>query len=139
MIEYTPTPGPDLYRPRLVRVVTGIQKCPRCEKPTFRSIQQAGWGFHTCEHKRCDQEWWSFTLPPDAFAGYLAAVMGEDVARQVLLRAFPQSASVEPPELWGYPLNETDEVAWIQVAVRPRERHLHRQSRITHLLRAFLV
>lgn len=131
--------GPDLYSPRLIRVVQGIQKCPRCEKPFFRSTLQAGWGFVTCEHKKCDQETWHLAIPPDAPAGHLAMLCGEDAARILLVRAFPHSAPLEPPELWGYPLNATDEQAWIQVAVRPRERHLHRRSRIAQLIHAFVL
>lgn len=134
-----PTPGPDLYSPRLIRVVQGIQHCPRCSHKVFQTVQQAGWGFQTCEKQRCSQEWWSLALPPDAPAGHLAMLCGEDAARILMLRAFPHSASLEPPDLWGYPLNATDEQAWIQVAVRPRERHLHRRSRITQLIHAFVL
>jgi hypothetical protein len=137
--EYVPTPGPDLYRPRLIRVVTGAQPCPKCEKVLHRSYSQSGWGFHTCEHRKCDQEFWSLALPPDAFAGYLAAVVGEHGARALLVKAFPKSAHLEPPELWGFQLNPTDDTAWIQVAVRPRERHLHRRSRIAPLINALLL
>lgn len=139
MNEYVPTPGPNLYSPRLIRVVSGIQKCPRCEKPLFRSTLQAGWAFLTCEHRRCDTEWWTLAIPPDAPAGHLALMVGEDAARLLLLRAFPKSASLEPPELWGYPLNPGDAQAWVQVAVRPRERHIHRTSKLSHLIASFLL
>lgn len=134
-----PTQGPNLFAPRKIRVVSGIQTCIKCDKPMFRTTQQAGWGFQTCEHKRCDSEMWTLALPPDSFAGYLAAILGEDASRIVLAAAFPKSAELEPPELWGYMLNQGDEQAWIQVAVRPRERHLHRRSRILQLATAFFL
>ena len=138
MNEYHPTPGPNLYTPRLVRVVSGIQKCMACQKPLFRTTLQAGWSFLTCEHKRCDQEMWSMAIPPDAPAGHLCAIMGEDTARLLLVKAFPQSAALDTPELWGFPLNPNDEQAWIQVAVRPRERHLYRTAKLSSLLHHFL-
>lgn len=148
MNESHPTPGPDLYAPRLIRVVSGIQTCPCCGKPVLDNILQAGWGFQSCNkawrenriyHRKCATEWWSLALPPDAFAGYLAAIMGADAARDLLVKAWPKSASLEPPQLWGFPLNSTDDTAWVQVAVRPRERHLHRRTRITQLVTALLL
>lgn len=139
MIEYGPTAGPNLYCPRLVRVVSGIQTCVRCDSPLFRSLLQAGWGFQECQKDRtCGESWWSLALPPDAPAGHLCAIMGEDVARVLLAKAFPLSASLEPPELWGYEINPSSDTAWVQVAVRPRERHLHRTSKLTHILTSLL-
>lgn len=123
----------------MIRVVSGIQRCMKCEKPMFRTTLQAGWSFLTCEHKRCDQEHWALAIPPDAPAGHLCAIMGEQTARILMVKAFPHSATLEPPELWGYPLTEGDEQAWIQVAVRPRERHLHRKTKLAPLLNALFA
>lgn len=148
MNGYHPTPGPNLYAPRLVRVVHGIQKCVRCDKPVLDNVLQAGWGFQSCQrnekekglfHRKCATEWWSLAIPPDAPAGHLAAIMGEDLARSILVKAFPQSAMLEPPELWGFPLNPGEEQAWIQVAVRAKERHTHRRSKLSHLISSFLL
>ena len=139
MIEYGPTPGPNLYQPRKIRVVSGILKCILCDRPMFRTTLQAGWCFVTCEHRRCDSESWALAIPPDAPAGHLALLCGEDAARLILVKAYPKSAPLEPPELWGYPLNPGNEQAWIQVAVRPRERHLHRRSKLSHLIASFLL
>lgn len=132
-------PAPNLFQPRKIRVVSGIQSCIACDKPIFRTTLQAGWAFVTCENKRCDAEAWSLAIPPDAPAGHLCAIMGEDQARLVLVKAFPQSATLEPPNLWGYILNPGDEQAWVQVAVRPRERHLHRRSKLSHIITSFLL
>lgn len=134
------TPQPhDLYSPRKLRVVSGIQRCIKCDKPLFHTILQAGWAFEECQHRRCAQPWWSLAIPPKAPASHLAAIVGDDIAKIILAKGFPQSAPLEPPALWGFPLNPTAEQTWLQVAVRPRERHIHRTSRLTQLVTAFLL
>lgn len=93
--------------------------------------------FQTCEHKRCDFEWFCVALPPDAFGGYLAATLGEASAANLIRRLWPEAIGLPDSDLWLKALNEGEETAWIQVAVRPRERHLYRQSPLRDLLRAF--
>lgn len=139
----------DLFRPRKLRVIAGIQRCIRCDKPYLHGDLQAGWAFHTCGRNahasrprfraRCDACWWSLALPPEAPAGYMCAIMGEDLAKIVLARGFPESAAFDEPELWGYILNPGNEQAWLQIAVRPRERHLYRRSKLSHLITSFLL
>ena len=58
--------GPDLFRPRVIRVVSGIMKCIRCDKALFHTVLQAGWAFQECQHSKCSQTWWSLAIPPDA-------------------------------------------------------------------------
>jgi len=130
----TPTPAPlDLYAPRLIRVASGIQRCVRCQRPIFKTITQSGWGFHTCEHKRCDQEWWALALPPECFGGWLAAVAGERDATHLISRCWPEFARDRAPQLW-YTQLSTEEPTWIQIAVRARERHLYRQANMRDFL-----
>jgi hypothetical protein len=127
---------PDLFRPRLIRKVSGAMRCVRCEKTVFRTNLQAGWCFQTCEHQRCDAEWFALTLPPDSFGGYLAALVGEPLAETIIRKAWPETKAAQLHELWGLMLNEGDDGAWVQVAVRPRERHLYRRTPIRQFLQA---
>lgn len=106
----------------------------KCQKKCFKSFLQAGRSFQTCEHSRCDFEWFAIALPPDCFGGWLAAVVGERDAAYLIARCWPQHAASPPPHLWYTQLIDGDEAAWIQVAVRPRERHLYRTSDIKDLL-----
>jgi hypothetical protein len=131
---------PNLFNPRRVRVVKGIMRCMKCEEALYRTTIQAGWAFQTCEHKRCDAEFWSLALPPDSFGGYLAALVGEQMAETIIRKAWlNESKGLQLHELWGLMLNEGDEGAWIQVAVRPRERHLHRRTPIRQFLKALSI
>jgi hypothetical protein len=114
-------------------------RCMRCEASLFRTTIQAGWAFQTCEHKRCDAEFWSLALPPDSFGGYLAALVGEPMAETLIRKAWPESAKLPTSNLWSLMLNEGDEGAWIQVAVRPRERHLYRRTPIRQFLKALSI
>lgn len=123
-----------LYSPRLIRLVTGIVTCPACHRKCFKSHLQSGWGFQTCEHSRCDTEWWGIALQPDCHGGYLAAVLGERDAAYLITRCWPEYAADSPPHLWYAALNPGNETAWIQVAVRPRERHLYRTAKIAEYL-----
>lgn len=148
MTRHIPT-ADDLFRPRKLRVIAGIQRCIRCDKPYMHGDLQAGWAFQSCGRNarasnpkfraRCDGSWWSLALPPDAPAGHLCAIMGEDLAKLILARGFPGSAALAPPELWGYILNSGNEQAWLQVAVRPRERHIHRRSKLSQIITSFLL
>lgn len=131
---------PDLFKPRLIRQVKGTMRCVRCEEIVFRTTLQAGWCFQTCEHKRCDAEWFALALPPDSFGGYLAALVGEPMAETIIRKAWAPDAKDRPtPDLWGLMLNEGDDGAWIQVAVRPRERHLYRRTPIRQFLKALSI
>jgi hypothetical protein len=131
---------PDLFKPRLIRHQRGVMRCVRCEETVFRTNLQAGWCFQTCEHKRCDAEWFALALPPDSFGGYLAALVGEPMAETIIRKAWPSEAKDRQlHELWTLMLNEGDEGAWIQVAVRARERHLHRRTPIRQFLKALSI
>lgn len=123
-----------LYTPRLIRLVTGIVTCPACTRKCYKSHLQSGWGFQTCEHSRCDTEWLGVALPPDSFGGYLAAILGDRDAAHLIARCWPQHATAPQPQLWYVSLNPSNETAWIQVAVRARERHLYRTQRISEYL-----
>lgn len=129
---------PNLYSPRRIRLLTGRVTCPQCDKPCFRSHLQAGRSFQTCEHKRCDTEWWLLALPPDCFAGWLAAILGEREAQRLVTHCWPNLASTPLPQLWYQQLAE-DEPTWIQIAVRPRERHLYRHANAKDLLTVLLA
>jgi hypothetical protein len=131
---------PDLFNPRRVRVVKGMMRCMKCEEGLYRTTIQAGWAFQTCEHKRCDAEFWSLALPPDSFGGYLAALVGDQMAETIIRKAWPLESNGKPlNDLWSLMLNEGDDGAWIQVAVRPRERHLHRRTPIRQFLKALSI
>lgn len=124
----------NLFNPRHIRLVRGIITCPACARKCFKNFLQYGRAFQTCEHSRCDTEWLSIALPPDCFGGYLAATMGAHQAEAIIRRCWPHLGTVEPPTLWTTNLIDGDEPAWIQMAVRPRERHLYRQATVTELL-----
>lgn len=114
---------------RAIRVVSRIQSCAKCSRTMFRSYSQAGWGFKTCEHRPCGHEWWYLALPPEAFGGYLAGILGEPAAAVVLHAGWPATRGVDPPSLWAVELNPSDDAMWVQIAVRPRERHLYLTER----------
>lgn len=139
MIQPVAIVPPDLFKPRMVRQVKGIMRCVRCEKSVFRTTLQAGWCFQTCEHAKCDAEWFSLALPPDSFGGYLAALIGEPMAESLIRKAWPDMAKSPAADLWTLMLNEGDDGAWIQVAVRPRERHLYRRTPIRQFLKALSI
>lgn len=141
MTHPVPTLAPMPYNPfspRAIRLVRGIVTCMRCDKKCFKSTLQHGWGFQTCEHKRCDFEWWSLALPPDCFGGWLAAMVGERDAALLITQCFPRHAASPAPQLWYAQLIDGDEPAWIQVAVRPRERHLYRTAKVADFLHLLL-
>lgn len=125
--------------PRTIRLVRGIVTCPRCDKKCFHSVLQSGWAFQRCDHGRCDMEFWVLALPPDCFGGWLSAICGEHVAASLIVRCWPELANTSPPYLWYTQLIEGDDPSWIQIAVRPRERHLYRTANISDLLPKLLV
>lgn len=129
----------DHLRPRIVRLQRGMIRCPKCEKPLFRTHLQAGWSFQTCETKRCDAEFWSLALPPECFGGWLAGVLGDDEAARIIRRVWPEHRDTLIPALWHVTLNDGNEPTWIQVAVRPRERHLHRMTPIRQFLKSLSI
>lgn len=130
----TPMLAHNPLSPRMVRYIAGIVACPRCGKKCFHSVLQSGWAFQRCDHGRCDQEFWCLALPPECFGGWLSAICGDHVAALLIARCWPELAATSPPDLWYTQLTTGDDPAWIQVAVRPRERHLYRQSKIRDFL-----
>ena len=145
-----PPPTLALYAPRLIRLVRGVISCPRCGKNCIHSILQSGRAFQSCRVQlsthvermhsrgRCEMEWWALALPPDCFGGWLAAVAGERDAAYLITRCWPSLATTLPPALWHTQLITGTEPAWIQVAVKSRERHLYRQAPIGELLHHLL-
>lgn len=137
---------------RTVRVCRGIIRCPVCDKMVMHTDLQAGWAFQSCQRNmdrtfvrsgthrgRCQGAWWALALPPDAFGGYLAGILGDDSAAALIRRAWPETKSLPDRALWSFLLNEGDEPAWVQVSVQPSERHTHRRTAITKLMHALAL
>jgi hypothetical protein len=91
------------------------------------------------ECPKCGTNWLAFALPPAARGADLAVVLGVRESAAFLRRYVPAAAELPEELLWQFTLAEPQHAAFVQLVVRPRERHLHRYASVPELLRVLQV